>query len=132
MIPYYLAIYAIGTAIILYFARETKSFLASHASIDHPDGLEAFKRLARRNMTMALPYGLFMIIGVALGLHIVQQDNLAGFSLFAAANIPFMTAALALRRLEIQARELPCTDPVFIVEYNRVSRSWLQDLWPKF
>jgi len=132
MIIYYFSIYLAGTLLLLYFKKEADIFLSKYSSIDSEAALNSFKKLARRNMKVTLPFGVFMIYGIGLGLNILSKNPQVGLIVFITANIPFFWAVALLRRSEVRTRELPCYDTKLIEEYNRVSRSWLQDFWPKF
>ena len=128
----YLAIYFVATLVLLWGRQEVARFLAAHTTIADVEALEAFKRVARRNMLVTLPYAVMLIAGVGLGLHLLTQDPVRGLVLCIVANVIFFLVIRKIRPLEIRSRELPCPDPALAAEYARVSRSWLQRLWPDF
>lgn len=132
MEAYYIFIYVVGTCVLLYFSSETKKFLDENPIIQNQDNLDNFKKLARRNMIVVLPYAVFMIVGLALGVMLLMQNTLSGLLVCVVANIVFMVASQKLRKLELRSRELSCTDESLLDEYNRVSTSWRKDLLPKF
>ena len=127
-----LALYAVVIALNLFFRRETIRFLAKHAAITDVAGLEAFKNLARRNMKAALPLMAAFLVAMALSAFLIIVDPLVGFVTFLLANGLVVWSALALRKVEIRVRELPCPDPALAATYKRISTSWLSDPWPDF
>jgi hypothetical protein len=101
--------------------------LAKHAAITDLASLEAFKNLARR-----LPLMAAFLVAMALSALLIIDDPLVGFVTFLLANGLVVWSALALRKVEIRARELPCTNPPLAATYKRISTSWLSDPWPEF
>jgi hypothetical protein len=127
-----LGLYTVVIALNLFFRRETVRFLAKHAAITDLASLEAFKNLARRNMKAVFPLTAAFLVAMALSAFLIIDDPLVGFVTFLLANGLVAWSALALRKVEIRARELPCPDPALAAAYKRISTSWLSDPWPDF
>ena len=125
-------LYAVVIALNIFFRRETVRFLAKHTAIIDSVSLEAFKNLARRNMKAVLPLTALFLVAMALSAFLIIHDPLFGFVAFLLANGLVVWSALALRKIEILARELPCPDPTLGAAYQRISKSWLSDPWPDF
>lgn len=128
----YIAIYALATVVLLWGRQDVVRFLAAHSAITDAASLEAFKRMARRNMLVTLPYAVMLIVGIGIGLHLLSADPIRGLVLCVVANAVFFGVISTSRPLEIRTRELPCSNPALAAEYARISRSWLQKLWPDF
>lgn len=125
-------LYVVVIALNLYFRRETVRFLAKHTAIIDSVSLQAFKSLARRNMTAVWPLTAVFLVAMACSAFLIIHDPLFGFVAFLFANGLVVWSALALRKVEIRARELPCPDPALGAAYQRISKSWLSDPWPDF
>ena len=127
-----LAVYALVIATNILFHREAVRFLETHAAITDKASLEAFKNLARRNMKAVFPLIGAFIVGMTLTARLIIHYPLIGFTTFLLINVLLVSSALALNKVERWARELPCPDPALASEYQRISQSWLSDLWPGF
>jgi len=126
------ALYALVIALGIYFRLETARFLAKHATITDVASLEAFKKLARRNMKAVYPFVGATLLGMVLSAQLIIHDPLLGFVTFLVLNGLVVWSGLSLRRVENRARELPCPDPTLAAAYRRIAQSWLSDSWPRF
>ncbi|MBE7464904.1 MAG: hypothetical protein HS116_15620 [Planctomycetes bacterium] len=127
-----LLVYALVIVAILYACWEVNQFLRQHEVIAHSSDLEAFKKLARRNMKAVFPLAALFFAGMGLTAQLILQHRVIGFVAILLVNGLVMGSALALSKAEKQARELSCSDPALEAEYRRVSESWLNDSWPRF
>lgn len=127
-----LAVYAIVIALMLNFRLDTARFLAKHAAITDLASLEDFKNLARRNMKAVFPLVAAFLVAMALSAQLIVLSLVFGFVTLLIVNGLVVWSALALVKVENQARELPCLDPTLAASYQRVSKSWLSDPWPNF
>ncbi len=127
-----LLVYALVIVAILYARREVNQFLRQHDVIANSSDLEAFKRLARRNMKAVFPLAALFFAGMGLTAQLIIQHRVIGFVTILLVNGLVVGSALALNRVEKQARELSCSDPALESEYRRILESWLNDSWPRF
>jgi len=125
-------LYAAVIAVNIFFRQETVRFLAKHTALTDMVSLDAFENLARRNMKAVFPLTAVLLLAMGLSAFLIILDPLFGFVAFLLANGLVVWSALALRKVENRARELPCLDPALAVAYRRVSNSWLSDPWPDF
>jgi hypothetical protein len=126
------ALYIIVIALNIYFRLEAVRFLAEHAAITDLGSLEDFKNLARRNMKAVFPLIAAFLVGMALSAQLIIHSPVFGFVALLFVNGLVVWSALALRKVESRARELPCPDPALAAAYQRISKSWLSDPWPNF
>ncbi|GMV80135.1 MAG: hypothetical protein AMXMBFR7_13190 [Planctomycetota bacterium] len=127
-----LLVYALIIVALLYARWDVNQFLRQHAVIANSSGLEAFKRLARRNMKAVFPLTALFIAGMGLTAQLIIQHRLIGFVTILLVNGMVVGSALVLNKAEKQARELSCADPALETEYRSVAESWLNDSWPRF
>jgi hypothetical protein len=127
-----LALYGVVIALNIYFRLETVRFLANHEAIADLASLEDFKNLARRNMKAVFPLIAAILVAMALSAQLIIHTPLLGFVTFLLVNGLLVWSALALRKVENRARQLPCPDANLAAPYQRVTKSWLSHPWPDF
>ena len=113
--------------------RSLREFTRDYKSIACPQDMDAFKRLAKTNMYMAVGIIVIVLIGVAVlavGMF-TRAVNLLDFGIIAIA-FGFFSQATAkpLTRLETTAKSLPVDSPQLADEYAEISRKWNESLLP--
>ena len=119
-------------AITLWGSHEVKRFLAAYSTINGASALEAFKRLARRNMIVTLiclPLGL---ISFLWSIYLVFNFATVGLAVILAVQAPVILFSLRLKKLEDRARNLNAADDTLKKEHRRVGESWLKKALPDF
>jgi ABC-type multidrug transport system fused ATPase/permease subunit len=127
----------LGLATVLIIASlwgrfEVSKFLQTHAAIDSDASLSAFKTLVRRNMLVAIA-GL--AVGLLFGLSsamLTFQMGLIGLLVVLAVAIPLFLLGRSSKKLEMRARNLPCSVVQLEPEYRRVGQSWHSKMLPDF
>ena len=130
------AIFAVAYGLQLAFTAwafvETRLFLREHASISGPDALEAFKRVARHNMYLAIAFLPIGITGIASSLAIVARHGGFGLLIVTLTNLAFLIFAVLSKRLTNRARSLSASSPELHDEHHRLGQIWLKKLFPTF
>lgn len=119
-------------AIALWGSREANLFLEAYSTIDSTTALEAFKRLARRNMIVALIYLPLGLISFLWSIYLVSHFATVGLTVVLAVQAPVILFSLRLKRLEDRARSLDASDDTLKEEHRRVGKSWLKKAFPDF
>jgi hypothetical protein len=132
MIIYYIFVNIGLAAVVLWGRNEAKHFLSAYSAIDNMPALEAFKRLARRNMVVALIYLPVGLVSILWSIYLVSQFHLVGLAVVLAVQIPLFLLSQNLKKLEILTRSLDSSDATIKEEHQRVSESWVKKALPDF
>ena len=132
MLTVFLSLAAVQIGICLWGRVDVSRFLQTNSSLHDPAALTSFKALVRRNMIVA-------ILGLGLGLVwclmamlMVWQFGLLGMLMVLAVAVPLFLLGKSTKKLELQARSLPCPDPRLEAEYHQIGQSWSSKLLPDF
>ncbi len=132
MIISYIALGICFVGIALWGLREVKQFLVAYSTIDSAPALEAFKRLARRNMIVTLIYLPFGLVSLLWSVYLVFQFALQGLVVVLAVQTPVVFFSFRLNKLEGRARSLDAANDTLKEEHRRVAESWVKKALPDF
>lgn len=127
----------LGLAAVLVIASlwgrfEVTRFLQTHAAIDSDESLSAFKTLVRRNMLVAIAgLGIGLLFGLSSAM-LTFQMGLMGLLVVLIVAIPVFLLGRSSKKLEMRARNLPCSIAQLEPEYRRVGQSWHSKMLPDF
>ena len=128
----FLSMAALLIGIGLWGRFDVASFLRTNDSVRDVRALTAFKALVRRNMRAAVfGLGLGLIWGL-MAMLMVYQFGVLGMLTVLAVAVPLFLVGKSTKKLELQARSLPCEDPHLEAEYHHVGKSWSSKLLPDF
>jgi len=132
LLPYlYLLLQLVFLAVMLSGQRGLKTFLATHTAIDDPAALDAFKRLVRGQMYIALAIialGVLIILGSTV---LAMTAGLFGLVfVLVLCGIGYVLGK-ATKTLELRARTLPCA-AALQAEYAHICETWKKKPLPRF
>lgn len=119
-------------ALALWGSHEVKLFLEAYSTIDSATALEAFKRLARRNMITTLIYLPLGLMSFLWSIYLVFNFATVGLVVVLAVQAPVIFFSLRLKKLENRARSLDAANDTLKEEHRRVGDSWLKKALPDF
>lgn len=128
----YLAIYIAATFVVIWVARQADTFVRQHPTISNYQDIEAFKRLARLNMYLAVGQLLVFLVGFVLGIVLIFRHGLLGLLVVIGLNTLLVFLAQRCKRFEEAARSLPVANEELQSEYERICHSWVKKLFPDF
>lgn len=129
----FVLIYAVAVLVSIWGGLSVRSFLARYPTITDRPALDAFKRLARSNMYMALMQIVILGAGFLVGILLVfRHGAIKGLGPVLVANGVVMGLGKLIKSLEVRARSLPCATQALGDEHARVSESWVHKPFPDF
>ena len=132
MLFVFLVLAAFMIAVSLWGRFNVSRFLNATPAMHDSASLLTFKVLVRRQMIGAIAGmvigGLFGITGALLA----WQLGLIGVIVVGVVAVPIFLLGSSSKKLEVQARSLPCLDAQLEPEYIRVGKTWTSKLFPDF
>ena len=110
---------------------QVSRFLRQHPAIMNASHMDAFKRMVKVNMYVALGYLVFGIVGVLMSLYLAFTEGLTGIAVVVLMNIPIFLLGKQTKKLELRSKALECS-PVLAPEYNIVGETWHKKALPNF
>ena len=132
MITLYVLFNAGLAAILLWGRHEATTFLASHSVINSVPAMEAFKRLARRNMIGALIFIPLGLVSIVWSVYLGFRLGLVGVAVVLAVQIPLFALGRNLKKYETRARSMGSSDATLAEEHQRISETWVKKAVPDF
>ena len=132
MLIVFLSLAAVQLGICFWGRFDVSRFLQTNSSLSDPAALTSFKTLVRRNMIVAM-LGLGLgLVWCLMAMLMVWQFGLLGMLMVLAVAVPLFLLGKSTKKLELQARSLPCADPQLEAEYQHIGQSWSSKLLPDF
>ena len=110
---------------------QVSRFLRQHPAIMNASHMDAFKRMVKVNMYVALGYLVFGIVGVLMSLYLAFTEGLTGIAVVVLMNIPIFLLGKQTKKLELRSKALECS-PVLAPEYHIVGETWHKKALPNF
>ena len=110
---------------------QVSRFLRQHPAIMNASHMDAFKRMVKVNMYVALGYLVFGIVGVLMSLYLAFTEGLTGIAVVVLMNIPIFLLGKQTKKLELRSKVLECS-PVLAPEYHTVGETWHKKALPNF
>ena len=110
---------------------QVSRFLRQHPAIMNASHMDAFKRMVKVNMYVALGYLVFGIVGVLMSLYLAFTEGLTGIAVVVLMNIPIFLLGKQTKKLELRSKALECS-PVLALEYHTVGETWHKKALPNF
>ena len=133
LIPYLIS-QALFLTLLLLARIHIARFLKRHSRIEDRQDLQAFMKMVRQQMYMAI-VGIVLSFPTAILLCFVLLTHITNPAIVAiviALNIGFFTLAQINKKLEERCRNLPCATSELEQAYGKVGQSWVKDTFPKF
>lgn len=111
--------------------RDIDSFLIDTVRIEDAAAFNRFKKLARKNMRMALIQYLMLIPWVIAGINLIRRHGGIGYLSVIGANVVIFFYARLITRLEKRARNLDVAEEM-AEEYRRIGEVWVKKALPDF
>jgi hypothetical protein len=131
MLEAYSAVSAALIALMGWGIHDVSAFIKAHPQIRTASDLEAFKSLARRNMIAALLGFTLIAAWFVLAIAVSRELHWGLKAVTWAVMVPVYLLGSWVKRIETQARDLPCADDLE-PEYRRVGESWQHKALPDF
>jgi hypothetical protein len=122
-----LALFLIGLGGYFQVSR----FLRQHSAIMKASHMDAFKRMVKVNMYVALGYLVLGIPGILMSLYLAFTEGLTGIAVVVMMNIPIFLLGKQTKKLEMRSRELECLTAL-APEYHAVGETWHKKALPNF
>ena len=130
LLPYVL-LQLVFLAVLLVGQRGLKVFLATHAAINDPAALEAFKQLVRGQMYAALAIIVLGLVAILGSVALAFTAGLLGLVFVLVLSGVGFVLGKATKTLELRARTLPCAE-TFRAEYLHICETWKSKPLPRF
>lgn len=127
------ALYAWAVVASLFAGYSVWRFASSHATIADDRALDAFKRVARVNMYLALIQIVVLATGTLVGILVIVKFGIVkGLPAVLVANGIVLGLGKRFKKFEDRARSLPAGTEELAQEHARVSETWLHKALPDF
>lgn len=130
VIPIYIALNAVLFVISVFGFLQVRQFLNQTPVISGPAHIDAFKRLVRTNMYLAVVVLCLALPSLLLTIYIAYAVDY-GFFIAIAFSVPSMLFSKYAKTFDERARNLAC-DAAYDAEHKRIAQAWGKSLLPDF
>jgi hypothetical protein len=130
LLGWYPLLFALALANFFLGLSQLKSFLSQYSSISNTIDLEAFKRMVRIQMNIAIMQIVFLGAALVVGIYGIIMDELGLLVVLLMNGIIFVLGK-SCKGIEERVRSLP-VDEILKSEFRNICRTWLHKPFPDF